>query len=204
MEETITLYSLFRMGGVLMWPLLFFHIAVITVMIERSLVFLLLDRDARGGCRDALRISRKEGLEQAVSFCKSNRHAWGKPAALALRSRHAKKEQLVKAHTQAAVMRLERPLGFIDMVSTAAPVLGFLGTVTGMITAFRSIAEANTVQLQVVAAGLYEALLTTAFGLIISVTATVASHIFWHLSDKFAADLDMGIALLMESTHGTT
>ncbi len=69
----------------------------------------------------------------------------------------------------------EKPLGILDLVAMIAPVLGFLGTVTGMITAFKSVSEASSVQLQVVAAGLYEALFTTAFGLIISILATITS-----------------------------
>jgi biopolymer transport protein ExbB len=58
-----------------------------------------------------------------------------------------------------------------------SPVLGFLGTVTGMINAFKAVSNAATVQLQVVASGLYEALYTTAFGLIIAVITTLASHL---------------------------
>lgn len=73
--------------------------------------------------------------------------------------------------------KLERPLALLDFIAMLSPVLGFLGTVTGMILAFKSVSEATSVQLQVVAAGLYEALFTTAFGLIISVLATVCSFI---------------------------
>jgi biopolymer transport protein ExbB len=69
---------------------------------------------------------------------------------------------------------LERPLQLFDLVAIIAPVLGFLGTVTGMIKAFRTIADSQAVQLQHLASGLYEALYTTAFGLIISIIATVA------------------------------
>jgi len=70
---------------------------------------------------------------------------------------------------------MEKPLSILDLIAMISPVLGFLGTVTGMINAFKSVAEAASVQLQVVAAGLYEALFTTAFGLVISILATIAS-----------------------------
>src|SRR3989339_226497 len=68
---------------------------------------------------------------------------------------------------------LEKPLAVLDFIAMLAPILGFLGTVVGMISAFKSVSEATTVQLQLVASGLYEALFTTAFGLIVSVVATV-------------------------------
>jgi biopolymer transport protein ExbB/TolQ len=79
-----------------------------------------------------------------------------------------KQEPVIKA-------KVEKPLSILDLIAMIAPVLGFLGTVTGMITAFKSVSQASSVQLQVVAAGLYEALFTTAFGLIISIVATIAS-----------------------------
>lgn len=62
--------------------------------------------------------------------------------------------------------KAERLLSLLDLITTLSPVLGFLGTVTGMINAFKAVSNAATVQLQVVASGLYEALYTTAFGLI--------------------------------------
>lgn len=75
-------------------------------------------------------------------------------------------------------------LSLLDLVASIAPILGFLGTVTGMISAFRSVSQAATVRLQVVASGLYEALYTTAFGLIISVIAAIASHLLGLWADK--------------------
>jgi biopolymer transport protein ExbB/TolQ len=73
--------------------------------------------------------------------------------------------------------KLEGPLSALDLVAMISPVLGFLGTVTGMINAFKSVSEAVSVQLQVVASGLYEALFTTAFGLIVSIVATILSFL---------------------------
>ena len=69
--------------------------------------------------------------------------------------------------------KLERPLSVLDLVAMISPVLAFLETVNGMINGFKSVSEAVSVQLQVVASGLYEALFTTAFGLIISIVATI-------------------------------
>jgi len=82
-----------------------------------------------------------------------------------------------KKHCTLAAAKEERLLSLLDLVAMLSPVLGFLGTVTGMINAFKSVSKATTVQLQVVASGLYEALYTTAFGLIIAIVATIASHL---------------------------
>jgi biopolymer transport protein ExbB len=89
-----------------------------------------------------------------------------------------------RRHAVLVSSKEERPLSLLDLVATISPVLGFLGTVTGMISAFRAVSNAATVQLQVVASGLYEALYTTAFGLIIAVFATLASHVLGLWLDK--------------------
>lgn len=89
-----------------------------------------------------------------------------------------------RRHAVLVSSKEERPLSLLDLVATISPVLGFLGTVTGMINAFRAVSNAATVQLQVVASGLYEALYTTAFGLIIAVVATLASHVLGLWLDK--------------------
>lgn len=68
-------------------------------------------------------------------------------------------------------------LSLLDFIAVTAPVLGFLGTVAGMIGAFGAVAESTTVELPVVAGGLYEALFTTAFGLIVSLFASMVSFL---------------------------
>ncbi|MFA7168692.1 MAG: MotA/TolQ/ExbB proton channel family protein [Sphaerochaetaceae bacterium] len=93
-----------------------------------------------------------------------------------------------RRHAVLVSSKEERPLSLLDLVATISPVLGFLGTVTGMINAFRAVSNAATVQLQVVASGLYEALYTTAFGLIIAVVATLASHVLGLWLDKLCEE----------------
>lgn len=96
-----------------------------------------------------------------------------------------------RRHTKLTEHQAYQVLSILDLVASIAPILGFLGTVTGMISAFRSISQAETVRLQVVASGLYEALYTTAFGLVISVTAAIASHLLNLWADRLC-DEDAG------------
>lgn len=86
---------------------------------------------------------------------------------------------------------LEKPLAVLDFIAMLAPILGFLGTVVGMISAFKSVSEATTVQLQLVASGLYEALFTTAFGLIVSVVATVFGFLLDVVVDLLCVENNM-------------
>lgn len=97
---------------------------------------------------------------------------------------------LARRKEQLPRKKLEAPLSVLDMIAMVSPVLGFLGTVTGMINAFRAVSEASSVNLQIVASGLYEALFTTAFGLIISIIATVSGFFLDMAVDKLCEDED--------------
>lgn len=187
MQESISLFSLFMLGGPVMWPLLVLLVAVTVIIIERVVLLVRSDLRPEQGAKAALDIYKTQGKDEAIKFCDEPENLWGQAVSIALDCQGGctRAMGLARIKGEEAVMKLERPLSYLDMIASVAPILGFLGTVTGMIAAFKSIAEANTVQLQLVAAGLYEALFTTAFGLIIAVIATIAAHIFRQFIDTY-------------------
>ena len=67
---------------------------------------------------------------------------------------------------------------FLELISQASPVLGFLGTVIGIMESFRGLSVASSVSIQSVAGGMYQALYTTAFGLIISLADSIFAQLF--------------------------
>lgn len=102
------------------------------------------------------------------------------------------------------VQRMEKGLVALATISGAAPMLGFLGTVTGMITTFKDIADGNTAANEM-AGGLYEAMFTTAFGLGAGLIAYVAYNILTGMVDdvifKIEANSVEFIDLLSEPSH---
>ena len=81
------------------------------------------------------------------------------------------------------VSRLEKGMNLLATISGAAPMLGFLGTVTGMITTFKDLAEGNTGAGDL-AGGLYEAMFTTAFGLAAGIISYVAYNMLTSMIDQ--------------------
>ncbi|MGB0885406.1 MAG: MotA/TolQ/ExbB proton channel family protein [Chitinophagales bacterium] len=81
------------------------------------------------------------------------------------------------------VQKMEKGLVALATISGAAPMLGFLGTVTGMITTFKDLADGNTAAGEM-AGGLYEAMFTTAFGLAAGLIAYVAYNVLTGMIDK--------------------
>jgi biopolymer transport protein ExbB len=99
-------------------------------------------------------------------------------------------EKAVETEALTCINSLENGFNFLIALGSLSPLTGFLGTVSGMIGAFRSIAEATEVNAQIVANGIYEALITTVFGLIIAIIAMIAHSLFSHVVDKFAAEVE--------------
>ena len=85
---------------------------------------------------------------------------------------------------------LERGLPILASVSTIAPLIGFLGTVSGMINAFDAIANADQVNAKVVAGGIKEALITTAAGLIVAIPAMSFYQILTGKVNGFATEVE--------------
>jgi biopolymer transport protein ExbB len=112
-------------------------------------------------------------------------------------------EQVIKSMENSGthiVAALERHLPILATIASVAPMLGFLGTVQGMIVAFGDI-EANVGQqniVQAAAAGIRVALLTTAFGLIVGIPAYIAFNYFTGLINNFVLQVESSAAELIE------
>lgn len=95
---------------------------------------------------------------------------------------------------------VERFQGTLSIIITAAPMLGILGTVTGIITSFAAIGQAEGSDPRLVAGGIAQALYTTAFGLAIAVAALFPYAIFKGLADRALTRLELLAASAMEGS----
>jgi biopolymer transport protein ExbB len=194
-ETGFSLLELFKMGGVFMWPLLFFSVATIAIALERAIFIfrhnLKLD-DLKA--RVEFHIKRRDitGAQQYLAALTSRR--MGARILLALLNRHTLSENRIEKEAEAEALTcinsLENGFNFLTALGSISPLTGFLGTVSGMIGAFKSIAEATDVNAQIVANGIYEALITTVFGLIIALIAMTSHSLFTHIVDKFTAEVE--------------
>ena len=185
-----------------MWVLLAFSIFTVTIIIERSIYIFWHD------CKVAPLSSRVKNLindgkkEQAIKMLSSLSHK--KTAATILQTLlensqygEERMEKAAECEAQERIRRMENGFSYLSAASSIAPLTGFLGTVSGMIGAFKSIAAATDVNAQLVANGIYEALITTVFGLIIAIVSLVAYNILVHRVDTFAAETSKCINDLM-------
>ncbi len=187
-------------GGIFMHPLLLSSIVALVFIIERMVTLARARINIRKLMNDVLVTMRAEGVEGAMKVCERTRG----PIAAVLHSgllRSGRGPEAVKEAIETAgsieTSFLERGLVAIATVSQVAPLLGFLGTVSGMISAFAAIAAAEQVSAKVVASGIQEALITTAAGLIIAIPASLGHSYFVSRIDRFVLEMEEASAELV-------
>jgi biopolymer transport protein ExbB len=198
--------ELYWTGGFFMHPILACSVIGLAIILERLYFFAKARTDTGRLMNELLRVLQEEGFEAAQRML----HGTRGPIAAVLHSglARAKKgpEAVEKAITTAASIEtalLERGLIWLATVANIAPLLGFLGTVSGMIHAFEAIAAAEEVSARLVATGIYEALITTAAGLIVAIPVQTAHNYFVSRIDKFVIDMEESGAELIDAltTH---
>ena len=193
MESKWSLIELFNLGGPFMWVLLVFSIATITIIIERCIYIAWHDSRVTplsNRVKQLLREGKKDEAEKMLSELGHKKTAATILYALLTNSKfgEARMENAAECEAQERIRRMENGFNYLTALSSIAPLTGFLGTVSGMIGAFKSIAAATDVNAQLVANGIYEALITTVFGLIIAIAALVAYNLLVQRVDTFAAE----------------
>ncbi len=182
-------------GGVLMWPILLCSVIAAFVVIERLLVLRRARMDAGQFMLKLKSIYRHGDTTGVLSYC-SQKDA---PIANIVRRgvlKHGQGEVKVREAVENAgreeVFHLERRLPILASIGGVAPMLGFLGTVTGMIAAFQVIEQqSGVVNPGALAGGIWEALLTTAFGLTVGIPALVVYNYFVTRIRRLVNDMEV-------------
>ena len=187
-------------GGFFMWPILILGIIAIAVIIERYRSLKMLNNNDDDLRQQVLDLLTKDQVEEAMNLCDSQRGPVAAVLSNGLRKYlvlrrlgydPAKIEtqviQSMESYSVHIVAALERHLPILATISSVAPMVGFLGTVQGMIVSFANIVETmgevNIVE--AAASGIMVALLTTCFGLIVGIPAFLGFNYFSSIINRF-------------------
>ena len=200
-------------GGFFMWPILILGIVAIAVIIERYRSLKMLNNDDEGLRQQVLDLLTQDRVEDAMNLCDSQRGPVAAVLANGLRKYlvlrrlghdPAKIEEQViqsmESYSVHIVAALERHLPILATISSVAPMIGFLGTVQGMIVSFANIVEmmgeVNIVE--AAAGGIQVALLTTCFGLIVGIPAFLGFNYFSSIINRFVLEVESTATELVE------
>jgi biopolymer transport protein ExbB len=165
------LIQIFLKGGPIMWPLLLVSIAALATVLER-LVFLATEQSRRNRreLRDVFARAERGDFEGAVRLGRGSPDYVARVMTAALEERNTSFTNALLAASAEELKRFNRGLPLLDTVITLSPLLGLLGTVVGMIHSFGLIAGDLDAP-AAITGGIAEALIATAFGLGIAITA---------------------------------
>lgn len=198
-----TFWGLMQQGGAVMWVLLVFSIVALAVTIER---FISLRR-ARINVNEFLAKVRKalvvnRSIREAIKVCEQYRGPVASIMKAGLLKYGQPKEDVEKTIENAALFemgRLERFLVVLATIANVAPLLGFFGTVTGMMKSFDALAAAGLSNPGLVAIGIKEALTTTATGLGVAIPVQLVYNYFMSRINKFVRDIETSTNMLLET-----
>ena len=177
-QEKISVMDLLFKGGFMMIPILLLFIITIYILIERILVINKESKSPKNFTDEIIKRINNNDINGAKLICNDTNNPI---ARMILKGLNKIESSLKNIETsienvgKIEIYNLEKNLSLLATISGAAPMMGFLGTVTGMIQAFISIAqEEGAVSPKLLSSGIYEAMITTAAGLFVGIVAYLA------------------------------
>jgi biopolymer transport protein ExbB len=199
----MSLFSIVVKGGILMIPIFLCSLIAIIVIVERWLYLRKLHINARSFILQVKALIMKEKITDAVVFAKKTASPIAKITKAGVERYNRPREEIkeaIESAGKAEIYRLENNLGILGTIAATAPLLGFLGTVTGMIRAFIQVQNlGGNVDASVLAGGIWEALVTTAAGLSIGIPCLIfynwlqskVEYFVYEMEENSTAIIDM-------------
>lgn len=206
--EKETMFTLVKKGGPVMVPLALGSILALAIAIERF-ISLRRDRVIPSGFVDKVReLWEKDPTgDEAIVFCEQTSGPMGRIFKSGLMSLPRGEEAVEKAMEDAGYNetdKLKRSIRSLSYIASLSPLLGLLGTVYGLIDAFQVAAGGGMGKAEMLAKGIYEALVTTAAGLTIAIPVLVAYQFLGHRVDSLIDEMDeMGLAFMHACIYRT-
>ena len=188
----MSLYELLEKGGALMIPILGASVIALAVFFERLWVLQRRRIVPAGFTRAVFSLIQQRKFTEAESLCLDNGSPLANVFATGLKHRGKSRELIKETMEETGELELaalERFTQVVSTVATVAPLLGLLGTVTGMIKVFKDVAEKADPQINLLAGGIWEALITTAAGLTVAIPAYAMFRYMQSRIDRYSLEM---------------
>lgn len=204
-QETLTIWSMALKGGLVMIPLVILSVVAIYIFIERYLAISRASREETNFMNNIRDFIHDGRIDSAKSLCRNNLSPISRMIAKGivrigrpLSDINAAIENVGKLE----VSKLEKNIAVLATVAGAAPMLGFLGTVIGMVRAFYNMSMAgNNIDISLLAGGIYEAMITTITGLTVGIIAYICYNILVARIEKVVFMLEARATEFMDLLH---
>jgi biopolymer transport protein ExbB len=195
MLKDLTLWQAIKIGGPVMYLLFLCSIVSIAIILERAYFYFRRSRRVRSDFMKTVRDQFERGnLDKAVSLCKDAFTPYSAVVAAGLGSWRLGLKEAAEAMEREIVIEtsdLEKWTAIVGTIGSTAVYIGLLGTVWGIIRAFRDIAQLGSGDINVIIHGISEALVCTAAGLFVAIPAVVAHNYFVKKINSFVTEMEL-------------
>ena len=185
-----------EVGGPILWVLVIISIGAFAVVLERIVFFARNEKNVGSNFRDEiLSLVANKKIDEAIALCDTKKSCVASAVKKFLQKAPRgidvqDYEFILKEVTNQETSPYEKRLNLLASIISISPMLGLLGTVTGMIRAFTNISKYGTGDAAIVADGIAEALLTTAAGLMIAIPVIVVYNYLNRRLEKMENEID--------------
>jgi len=194
MEENVGLFHLMQRGGWLMGVLFICSVVAVGVFAERMFYYKRCRMNVSEFLAGVLALVRRQSFQEAIVRCEEGHGPIVSVVTTAIYKRHlpaAELREVVREIAQLEIPRLEANVSLLGTIGYVAPLLGLLGTVTGMIEAFVQINRTSgTASVAELSQGIYTALITTAAGLVVAIPCYLAHNFLVAQVHGLVADME--------------
>jgi biopolymer transport protein ExbB len=198
------MWEIVRAGGPLMWPIILCSIAAIAIVAERLWTLHPQRVMPRGLLQKVWQLVENNQINDKVIAALQQNSPLGRVLAAGLANRHRPREVMMERLEDTGrhvVHELERFLNTLGTIASVTPLLGLLGTVTGIIKAFNAITQGGMGDPRMLSGGISEALITTAAGLLVAIPALIAFRYLRGRVDRIVVDMEKDAIQLADAVE---
>ncbi|MBK8445131.1 MAG: MotA/TolQ/ExbB proton channel family protein [Sphingobacteriales bacterium] len=185
---SLSLLDLLMKGGVVMIPILILSVMSVYFIIERYFYISRAAADSPNFMNEVRERLQAARLKDAQHYCETQNNAIGRIIATGIGFIGNHPESIEAAMEDSAnieIGKMEQSLYFLGLIAGIAPMLGFIGTIAGIIRIFYDISLTDNISIGIIAGGLYEKMITSGTGLVVGVIAYSGFHWLQSRIDRF-------------------
>ena len=195
-EVVTSWFDLLIKGGVIMIPILLLSVYSIYLFIERFVYIKQMTRVDDMFTNNILTEIKKTDIGKAMQHAQNNNTAIGRIFASALCKIGKPIQEIesnIESTTNLEITKMEKNTGYLGIIAGIAPMLGFIGTISGVIKIFYNISLTDNISIGIIAGGLYQKMICSGAGLIVGVIAYSCYHYLQMKIDRFTINLQENV-----------
>jgi biopolymer transport protein ExbB len=187
--ESVSYLDFLLKGGIMIVPIILLLFFCIYVIVERYLSIKKATKQDANLISDVKMQLQSGKLDNAIMMCSRENTASGNimKSGISIIGRPISEiESVMERTANVEIAEMEKGLGHLGLISGIAPILGFIGTISGVIKIFHTISNTGNLNIQTISGGLYEKMISSGAGLVVGVVAYSAYHLFNMMIDSFS------------------